>query len=114
MLKRAETHSLEWPIPETLTNRDIGHLFYPGRGNNEGRRLPDYEYVYNELAKPGVTRPLLWAEYCAKCEAEHTIPYQHSQFNDKYHAYAASKKATLRIKRKPRETMEVDLGRQYA
>ena len=83
VLKLAETHSLEWPIPETLTNRDIGHLFYPGRGNNEGRRLPDYEYVYNELAKPGVTLSLLWAEYCAKCEAEHTIPYQHSQFNDK-------------------------------
>ena len=108
VLKLAETHSLEWPIPETLTNRDIGHLFYPGRGNNEGRRLLDYEYVYNELAKPGVTLSLLWAEYCAKCEAEHTIPYQHSQFNDKYHAYAASKKATLRIKRKPGETMEVD------
>lgn len=52
VLKLAETHSLEWPIPETLANRDIGHLFYPGRGNNEGRRLPDYEYVYNELAKP--------------------------------------------------------------
>lgn len=81
VLKLAETHSLEWPIPETLTNRDIGHLFYPGRGNNEGRRLPDYEYVYNELAKPGVTLSLLWAEYCAKCEAEHTIPYQHSQFS---------------------------------
>ena len=48
------------------------------------------------------------AEYCAKCEAEHTIPYQHTQFNEKYHAYAASKKATLRIKRKPGETMEVD------
>ena len=110
VLKLAETHSLEWPIPETLANRDIGHLFYPGRGNNEGRRLPDYEYVYNELAKPGVTLSLLWAEYCAKCEAEHTIPYQHSQFNDKYHAYAASKKATLRIKHKPGETMEVDVN----
>lgn len=45
VLKLAETHSLEWPIPETLANRDIGHLFYPGRGNNEGRRLPDYEYA---------------------------------------------------------------------
>ena len=61
VLKLAETHSLEWPIPETLTNRDIEYLFYPGRGNNEGRRLPDYEYVYNELDKPGVTLLLLWA-----------------------------------------------------
>ena len=108
VLKLAESHSLEWPIPETLTNKDIEQLFYPGRGTNEGRRLPDYEYIYNVLAKPGVTLSLLWAEYCAKCEAEHTIPYQHTQFNEKYHAYAASKKATLRIKRKPGETMEVD------
>lgn len=108
VLKLAESHSLEWPIPETLTNKDIEQLFYPGRGTNEGRRLPDYEYIYNELAKPGVTLSLLRAEYCAKCEAEHTIPYQHTQFNEKYHAYAASKKATLRIKRKPGETMEVD------
>ena len=108
VLKLAESHSLEWPIPETLTNKDIEQLFYPGRGTNEGRRLPDYKYIYNELAKPGVTLSLLWAEYCAKCEAEHTIPYQHTQFNEKYHAYAASKKATLRIKRKPGETMEVD------
>ena len=108
VLKLAETHSLGWPIPDTLTNSDIEHLFYPDRGNNEGRRIPDYEYVYNELAKPGVTLSLLWAEYCAKCEAEHTIPYQHTQFNEKYHAYAASKKATLRIKRKSGELMEVD------
>ena len=78
VLKLAETHSLGWPIPDTLTNYDIEHLFYPGRGTNDGRRLPDYEYVYNELAKPGVTLSLLWAEYCAKCEAEHTIPYQHT------------------------------------
>ena len=82
VLKLAETHSLGWPIPETLTNGDIEQLFYPGRGNNEGRKLPDYEYIYKELAKPGVTLSLLWAEYCAKCEAEHTIPYQHTQFND--------------------------------
>ena len=58
VLKLAETHSLGWPIPDTLTNNDIEHLFYPGRGTNDGRRLPDYEYVYNELAKPGVTLSL--------------------------------------------------------
>ena len=66
VLSLAETHALEWPLPDTLTNKDIEHLFYPARGNNEGRKLPDFEYVYNELAKPGVTLSLLWAEYCAK------------------------------------------------
>ena len=29
VLKLAESHSLEWPIPETLTNKDIEQLFYP-------------------------------------------------------------------------------------
>ena len=75
VLAYAEKHSISWPIPEALTNRDLEHLFYPNRGNNEGRKLPDFEYIYQELAKPGVTLTLLWAEYCAQCEAEHTIPY---------------------------------------
>lgn len=51
---------------------------------------------------------MLRAKCCAKCEAEHTILYRHTPFNDKYHAYAVARKATLRIKRKPGETMEVD------
>lgn len=108
VLELAEIHELDWPIPVALANRDIELLFYPERATNEGRKLPDFEYIYKELARPGVTLSLLWAEYCTKCEQENTIPYQHTQFYEKYHAYAASKKATLRIKRKPGEIMEVD------
>ena len=108
VIKLAERHNVGWPIPEALTNDDIGQLFYPNRVSNEGRKLPDFEYIHSELAKPGVTLSLLWAEYCAKCELEHTIPYQHTQFNEKYRAFASAKKATLRIKRKPGELLEVD------
>lgn len=104
----AQGKNLTWPIPETLTNKDLQELLYPERSTGLGRKIPDYEYIYQELAKPGVTLSLLWAEYCAQCADEKRIPYQHSQFNEKYHAYAASKKATLRIKRKPGELMEVD------
>lgn len=35
-------------------------------------------------------------------------PYQYKQFIKKYKAYGASKKATLRIKRKHGDSMEVD------
>ena len=108
VLKLAESHDIAWPIPEALNNDDIERLFYPNRVSNEGRKLPDFEYIHSELAKPGVTLSLLWAEYCAKCELEHAIPYQHTQFNEKYRAFASSKKATLRIKRKPGELLEVD------
>jgi len=103
-----DQRELEWPVPETLTNGDLEEILYPGRHLSKDRKLPDFEYIYKELAKPGVTLSLLWAEYCTQCELEHKIPYQHSMFNEKYRAYAASKKATLRIKRKPGELMEVD------
>lgn len=106
--KLAEEKSLCWPIPDILTNKDIEIILYPERAARNERKLPDFEYMHSELAKPGVTLTLLWAEYSIQCEQEHVIPYQRSQFNDKYHAYAASKKATLRIKRKPGESMEVD------
>ena len=97
-----------WPIPDALTNKDLQQILYPDRKALESRKLPDFEYIHKELARPGVTLSLLWAEYCAKCTSEHTIPYQHTQFNEKYHAFAASKKATLRINHKPGETLEVD------
>jgi transposase len=104
----AEKHELSWPLPEDLSNHKIERIFYPNRGNNEGHKLPDFEYIHKELAKPGVTLTLLWAEYCEKCKQEHTIPYQRTQFCDKYRSYAATTKATLRINHKPGEVLEVD------
>ena len=104
----AQDKDIKWPIPDELTNPDMQTILYPDRACINGRKLTDFEYVHNELAKPGVTLSLLWAEYCEQCRNGQVIPYQHSQFNDKYHAYAASKKATLRIKRKPGELTEVD------
>ena len=53
--KLAQDKKLCWPIPDTLSNKDIEQLLYPERGVNEGRKLPDFEYIYNELAKHGVT-----------------------------------------------------------
>jgi len=35
VLKIAETYELAWPVPETLTNRDIELLFYPEWATNE-------------------------------------------------------------------------------
>ena len=106
--KLAQDRQIAWPIPSSLTNEELKKILYPEAGIKDTRMMPDYEYIYNELAKPSVTLSLLWAEYCIKCEAAGKIPYQHTQFNERYHAYASSKKATLRLKRKPGEQLEVD------
>lgn len=103
----AEGHGLEWPLPEDLSNVQIRDLFYPARSESK-RRMPDCAVMYQEMAKPGVTMTLLWAEYSEKCKAEKVIPLKYTQFTDYYRKYVNTTKATMRIKRKPGELMEVD------
>lgn len=73
VLKLAQKHNLELPLPEDLSNQAIQDLFYPER-KERLRRIPDYEYLHKELARPGVTLTLLWAEYTAMCNSENAIP----------------------------------------
>lgn len=56
----------------------------------------------------GVNLTLLWTEYCSICNAEGSNPYMYSQFCDKYRRWARVTKATMRIKHKPGEVMQVD------
>jgi transposase len=70
--------------------------------------MPDYEYVHKEMLKSGVTLQLLWFEYCDKCRRDSEIPYQLTQFKKYYRDYVVTNKATMRISRKPGETLEVD------
>lgn len=107
VLKLAQKHNLELPLPEDLSNQAIQDLFYPER-KERLRRIPDYEYLHKELARPGVTLTLLWAEYTAMCSSENAIPYQLTRFCENYRSWARSTKATMRINRKPGDLMEVD------
>jgi len=105
--KLAGKHGLEWPLPDELSNETIQDLFYPER-KERTRRIPDYEYIHRELARPGVTLTLLWAEYTATCHSEHAVPYQLTQFCENYRSWARLTKATMRVSRKPGDIMEVD------
>lgn len=105
--KLSDKHSLEWPLPNDLSNANIRDLFYPGRAESK-RRMPDCAAMFHEMAKPGVTLTLLWAEYCEQCHSEQVIPLKYTQFCDYYRKYVNTTKATMRIKRKPGEIMEVD------
>jgi len=47
-----------------------------GKENSVSRdetfRMPDYEYVYTELAQPHVTLNMLWEEYVESCRQNET------------------------------------------
>lgn len=109
VLQNAKASGLEWPLDDSVTNEAIMALLYPDRLDAVNpRKEPDYSYIHKELAKPGVNLTLLWTEYCSSCNAAGNTPYMYSQFCDKYRRWARITKATMRIKHKPGEVMQVD------
>jgi len=113
-LQRATAQGLDWLLAEPLSDRELAARLFPQVGNKPNYKMPDYEYVHKELARPGVTQQLLWFEYCDQCRAAGDVPYQLTQFKTYYREYAIKSKATMHINRKPGELMEVDWAGQTA
>lgn len=113
VVKRAEERNIGWPLKEEITDRDLQELLFPEKhASNNFRRKPDCDYIHKELAKPGVNLTLLWEEYSLSCRSNEEIPYSYRQFCRFYHDFARKTKATMRIKRKPGELLEVDWAGQ--
>lgn len=101
-----------------LTLEDLSHLdnatFSKAltRSNGPSRdttfKMPDYEHVHAELAKPHVTLKLLWEEYVDNCRAGGDRFYMETQFRYYYHQFARVHKATIRLEHKPALSLEVD------
>ena len=113
-LQRAAAQGLDWPAAEPLSDRELTACLFPQGDGKPNYKMPDYETVHRELAKPGVTQQLLWFEYCDRCRAAGEIPYQLTQFKTYYREYVVKNKATMHINRKPGELMEVDWAGQAA
>ncbi|MBG9541698.1 IS21 family transposase [Cytobacillus firmus] len=113
VIRRAEEKNIQWPIEKGMTDQDLQMILFPEKKvPSDHRRKPDGEYIHKELAKTGVTLSLLWDEYSLQCRANDEIPYSYRQFCRFYNDYARKTKATMRIKRKPGEQMEVDWAGQ--
>ena len=51
------------PKPDEMKTHVIQETCNPAQLDRQTRRIPDYAKMHKELAKPGVTLTLLWAEY---------------------------------------------------
>jgi len=92
-MARARTAGIGWPLPEGISEEELyNRLFLPTKSTHQGRPLPDWEWVYQELRKKGVTLQLLWREY----RDTHPTGFSYSQFCERYRAYT---KATTPIMR---------------
>jgi transposase len=109
IIQLAEKKGLSCPLEDEMTNQWIEDFLFPEKAfEASGRQPMNFDWIHAELSKPNVTLSLLHHEYEAKCRASNKVPYSYRSFLRLYSRYADKYKATLRIRRKPGEIMEVD------
>ena len=98
----------ELALPADMSDQQLAGILYPSITGKPKYKMPDYEYVYREMQRNGVTLNLLWLEYVEKCRLSGDVPYQSTQFNKYYGEYVAKHSATMHLNHKPGEIMQVD------
>ena len=108
VLKRAQELDISWPLEDNQTDRVLESLFYPKQSDPSQKRMPDYDYIHKELLSNGVSKKLLWTEYMEDCRANGDEPLTYSQFSYHIQQDEQKRRATMHIKCKPGEQVEVD------
>jgi transposase len=94
MLKRLESAGLEWPLPEGMTESRLAARLYPESDSRPGEpEDPDWAVIHMELRRKGVTRHLLWEEYCQRLPVR---AYSYSQFCYRYKEWLRLQKRSMR------------------
>lgn len=107
-LRRAREAGLVWPLAEELDENTLQARLYRREVPLSQRPLPDFSSVHTELARPGVTRWLLWQEY----KAAHAEGWQYSVFCEQYRRWLATQDPVLRQSHAPGDKLFVDYAGQ--
>ena len=70
VLKRARELDVSWPLDNDQTNETLAILFFPVAEKEKiatNKRMPNYDYIHQELRQNGVNKKLLWTEYLEEC-----------------------------------------------
>ncbi len=96
---------------EELVQKDdaeLRALLFPEAEQGPTKWVPDFEKLRKELARKGVTKSLLWAEYVKEAAQLGRPAYSYSQFCFYFQQSNVRHNATMHMNRKPGESLEVD------
>ena len=108
VLKRAQELKISWPLEDNQTNAVLQETMFPQKKSATRKPMPDFEYVHKELMRNGVTKTLLWTEYCEQCRQAGETPLMYSQYCYYIQQDEQKRRASMHIPRKPAEQVEVD------
>ncbi|MEJ1962987.1 MAG: RHS repeat-associated core domain-containing protein [Gammaproteobacteria bacterium] len=102
--RRAHEAGFAWPLAEEIDENALHARLYQRAVPLSHRPQPDFAKLHAELARPGVTRLLLWQEY----KAARPDGWQYSVFCDQYRRWLATQELVLRQNHAPAEKLFVD------
>ena len=105
-VQRVARAGLSWPLPEELNDEALYRMLFPetARISETQKTLPNWEQVYSEMRKRGVTLKLLWIEY----HEQFPEGYGYTQYCEYYRRWKGKLSPSMRLPRKGGEEMEVD------
>ncbi len=106
--KRSRSLNLQWEEVKNKDEIEIREFLFPQTPVASIMTAPNYDVLIKELDRPGVTRKLLWEEYCAGVQAAGGIPYQYSYFCEMFQGVIEKNMASMHINHNPSERTEVD------
>ncbi len=107
-VRRAHAAGTVWPLSEDLDENALQARLYRRAVPLSRHPAPDFAQLHAELARPGVTRLLLWQEY----KAARPDGWQYSVFCDRYRRWLATQELVLRQNHAPGEKLFVDYAGQ--
>ena len=81
-----------------MTDGALEELLFPSEKSATDRCLPDYSYIRKELLRNGVTKKLLWIEYCEECRQAGEEPLMYSQFCEYIRRDEQKRRATMQTR----------------
>ena len=104
-LKRAKKAGLSWPLPEGMDDEALERMLFPEAPQATGKvELPEMAWVEKELKRKGVTKYLLWQEFCEGA----SNPPSYSWFCEAYRKWRKMADPVMRQSHKAGEKMFVD------
>jgi len=107
-LARAEKVGIRWPLAAEMDQKALIKAMYPDQQDathKVGFAIPDWPSVRAELPRKGMTKQLLWEEYCQR--HPHNA-YSYSQYCHHYNVWQSQQRRSMRQVHKAGEKLFID------
>lgn len=93
VVTRFTSSELSWPLPDDISDNKLETILYPAKATRRKKRLPDFVQMREELKRKGMTKLLLWQEYCQEDSA---TAYGYTQYCEHYQIWLKKQKRSMR------------------